>query len=128
MVLLSKFHMMVSTDRFCVSVPNTKDGKMPLDKGILNKKYMGAVGGNSDEMWLLNFEDKGIQQELADFGWSKVSPTLQQTCTIALEKSPSSQQKMDTLEMQTLRFFRSPTLKWTLEPEIPAEVPALPNK
>ena len=35
---------------------------------------------------------------------------------------------METLEKQTLRFFQSPTLKWTLEPEIPAEVPSLPNK
>ena len=126
--LLSKFHMMVSTDRFCVPVTNAKDVKMSLKNGILNNKYMGAIGGNSDEMWLLNFENKGIQPELKDFGWSIVSPTLQQTCTIALEKSPSSQQKMNAFEIKTLRFFESPNLKWTLEPEIPPAVPALLNK
>ena len=97
--------MMVSTDRFCVKVPNVKNGKMPLDKGILNKKYMGAVGSNSDEMWLLNFDNKGVQNKLADFDWSKVSPTLQQTCTIALEKAPNSLQKMALFEKQTLRLF-----------------------
>ena len=119
--------MMVSTDRFRVPVPNAKDVKTSLKNGILNKKYMGAIGGNSDEMWLLNFENTGIQQELKDFGWSIVSPTLQQTCIIALEKSPSCQQKMSAFETRTLHFFESPNLKWTLEPEIPPAAPALLN-
>ena len=60
LVLLSKFHMMVSTDRFCVPVPNTKDGKMPLDIGIFGKTYMGSAVGNSDEIWLLNFLKKRV--------------------------------------------------------------------
>ena len=64
LVLLSKFHMMVSTERFCVKVPNVKNGKMPLDKGILNKEYIGAVSGNSDEMWFLNLKTRIFETNL----------------------------------------------------------------
>ena len=128
MVLLSKYDTMVSTDRFCVKVPNMKDGKMPLEKGILNKEYIGAVGGTSEEMWILNFEDKGVQDKLADFGWSKVSPTLQQTCIIALENSSNCLQRMVAFDNEALRFFAKPAFKWTLEPEIPEDVPLLPTK
>ena len=35
--LLSKFHMMVSMNRFCVKVPEAINGKIPLDIGILGK-------------------------------------------------------------------------------------------
>ena len=111
-----------------MSVPNTKDGKMSLDKGILNKKYMGAVGGNSDEIWLLNFEEKGRRNKLADFGWSKMSPTLQQTCVIALENSSNCEQRTTKFEKEALKFFAKKTFKWTLEPEIPEHVPPLPSE
>ena len=111
-----------------MKMPEETDDKMPLDIEVFSKTYMGSVAGNSDEMWLLNFEEKGRRNNLADFGWSKVSPTLQQTCVIALENSSNCEQRTTKFEKEALKFFAKRTFKWTLEPEIPEHVPPLPSK
>ena len=126
--LLSKYHMFVTTDRYRVEVPPVKRGPMFLDRQILNKEYLGGIKKSAEHMWILNFKESGLHNDLGDFEWSGVSPTLEEASVLVFEKTPNCMQATRDFELATLRRFAVPKLMWTLEPKVPEFVPDLPDE